>query len=229
MLKKISLRELFLLVAIVALFLAWRSAGPALHQLRELQIKTGRIRQESKDVISVLQRESEHGSNWRFEILIPDDANYQYIWTYDLNGSKPLYPPRKVDCSDGYQHSLSVTTMRGTGNQKWAAFGYYGNLGDETIYLDGEIASHLSLENQSALRHDFDASYNYKSRLHEFALGETIQLLRLEGTHPDTGNKLWVELNMVPLSQAEIKERDKMPPLPSGMGMPLMNHEQGSD
>ena len=119
MLKNISLREIFLLVLVIALFLAWRTAVPDERRIHDLEIETGHIQQDSKDVIYVRQLSTKRNSEWRFRVLVPEDANYQFVWSYQLADPKtptdvvqkmdsaPLFLPDKVNCYEG-QYNLTV-------------------------------------------------------------------------------------------------------------------------
>ena len=213
---------------------------PAGHQLRLLRSQTGIPQRDTgENIISVLPREPEHESNWRFQILVPRNAHYQLVWAYDLGGTAPTYgPPRNNMCSAGRQVSLSITARRNaylsSTKQKLAAFGYHGNLDNETFCINDEIASYLQREksprfvNQTALTNNFETAYNRVTKRYEFAVGETIELLRLEGIHPETGKELWLELKMVPISGADYNAVLKAMAPPSGpftMGRTLNSSE----
>ena len=101
MLKNVTIRELFLVILIVALSLAWLSGLPAMWQLEELQTATGHIRPDSDNLIYVRQLDSERSEQWRFKVRVPERAKYQYVWTYDLGKSNPLFLPRPTTCREG--------------------------------------------------------------------------------------------------------------------------------
>jgi len=187
MLKSISIRELFLLILIVALFLAWLKANSTRHELAQLRYETGHFRAESDNVIYVRQRDSERASQ-QLDLVVfvehrPNETN-------------------------------GLTTFRCVGHGS----------ADNAIYIDAKIAECFkgkfsSFVNYSKYPDHFAATTGYDD-LDEYPLGETIQLLRFEGSHPETGKQLWIELNMVPISEADYYAQQKaMTPAPGTVKM----------
>ena len=244
MLKNISLREIFLLVLVIALFLAWRTAVPDERRIHDLEIETGHIQQDSKDVIYVRQLSTKRNSEWRFRVLVPEDANYQFVWSYQLADPKtptdvvqkmdsaPLFLPDKVKCYEGQYNLTAYANNRSsdTSGREWTSFHYRGHPINDDLFIDAKVADSIRSKsfagfiNRSGFENQFGRTYDYDSGLHKFKLGETIQLLRLEGIRPDTGIDVWIELNMVPMSAAVVKARK----LSEARSIPAGNAAMGS-
>ena len=242
--KSISIRELLLLILVIALILGWRNAASYRHRVSKLEIETGHIRQDSKDVIYVRQLSTKRNSEWRFRVLVPEDANYQFVWSYQLADPKtptdvvqkmdsaPLFLPDKVNCYEG-QYNLTVyanNRSSDTSGREWTSFHYRGHPINEDLFIDAKVADSMRSKsfagfiNRSGFENQFGRTYDYDSGLHKFKLGETIQLLRLEGKRPDTGIDVWIELNMVPMSAAVVKARK----LSEARSIPAGNAAMGS-
>jgi len=225
MLKSISIRELFLLILIVALFLAWLKANSTRHELAQLRYETGHFRAESDNVIYVRQRDSERASQWRFRVNVPKGVNYQYVWSYDLQNEKPVFPTVNVDCLAKQLDLVVFVEHRPNETNGLTTFRCVGHgSADNAIYIDAKIAECFkgkfsSFVNYSKYPDHFAATTGYDD-LDEYPLGETIQLLRFEGSHPETGKQLWIELNMVPISEADYYAQQKaMTPAPGTVKM----------
>lgn len=209
---KFSIRELLGLCLIVALGLGLWLTRIDLTKIRQdidrEKYFSGYIEEESENRIFVRQRDSLRRSEWNFRVLVPEGANYQFVWTYELpDDTDVMYSPYIVECREGNQFDMTVYfeirpalfLAKGTDS---ITFSMHGNSPDSGITLNSGSVDFMAgatgdYQNVSNYKNNFAATSGVDD-LDVYDIGDSIRLFRIEGKQDGSDKLYWLELNLQP-------------------------------